>query len=115
MPPELVPIDHGGASGKTAWWSAAQSCPMVRKRLAGETASAVRKTCSTASVTASPKARGVGRCMGSRLATASCMRSAPSSAGAPPRSISTRISAIAKTSVQGPVAPWVRLNCSGAP
>jgi hypothetical protein len=53
--------------------------------------------------------------MGSRLAMPSWRKSAPSSEGAPPRITSTAMSAIAKTSVHGPVEPCERLNCSGAP
>ena len=114
VPPVVAPCQVG-ASGKTECISADQNWPMVAKRSAGATASAVAKTRSTASGTSTPRARGVGRREGSRLATASCMKSLPSSAARPPRRISTRISAMAKTSVHGPVAPCERLNCSGAP
>ncbi|MFT3768803.1 MAG: hypothetical protein QM820_25440 [Minicystis sp.] len=65
-------------------------------------------------MTWTPNERGVGRRAGSRLAKAICMKSSASMA-ARPRITSTRISAMAKTSVHGPVAPCERLNCSGAP
>src|SRR5438046_2961518 len=69
---------------------------------------------STASETTAPRARGVGRAVGFDEAKASCMKSSPSSGSRPVRT-STATSASANTSVHGPVAPCVRVNCSGAP
>lgn len=75
---------------------------------------ALAKTASTSSVTVAPRPRGVGRRDGFADETASCKKSSPSR-GSRPVTISATMSASEKTSVQGPVEPWVLVNCSGAP
>jgi hypothetical protein len=78
-------------------------------------ATAFLNTASTSSLTSIPYSRGVGRRSGFCDANASCMNCWPPSVGAPPRITSSITSAIWNTSVHGPVAPYVRSNCSGEP
>ncbi len=98
----------------TASRRAFQKSAPVCHRSAGFTETALASTASTGSLTVAPRARGVGRRSAFPDETASCKKSSPSSASRPV-STSTTMSAIANTSVHGPVDPCARENCSGAP